>query len=434
MGTILTLLLVVASGAGVWEGERATVARAAPLAQAAPGPLVKQAFDLLMDRFVTPPSSQTLLAGGWEGGARFVQERASATSPGAPTFSGDRAKDWEGFQGAYPGLVTVLAGAGEQVELDRAIVGGMAASLVSSHTKLRPPEVVITPQAQERYAGVGIRVTPSLTVAEVFPGSPAEAAGVRLADQVVAVDGAPVAGLTPQQLGERVRGPVGSTASITVQRAGAFVEFTIARAEVNVDWASSRVLDDQIGYLRIRVFASPNELALLDQAVARLSGAHVRALVIDVRGVPGGQSPAQVASRFIQDADLMILTNRENKQRLVRTSGGFWGQSVPIVVLVDSQSESAAELLAAFLREHRVADIIGTPTVGAVENGVNFSLSDGSQLLIATESIKTAGGTVLEKNPLQPDIVAELDPALLVQGKDSQLEAALAHLRGKLGR
>jgi len=293
---------------------------------------------------------------------------------------------------------------------------------------------VITPQAQERYAGVGIRVTPSLTVAEVFPGSPAEAAGVRLADQVVAVDGAPVAGLTPQQLGERVRGPVGSTASITVQRAGAFVEFTIARAEVNVDWASSRVLDDQIGYLRIRVFASPNELALLDQAVARLSGAHVRALVIDVRGVPGGQSPAQVASRFIQDADLMILTNRENKQRLVRTSGGFWGQSVPIVVLVDSQSESAAELLAAFLREHRVADIIGTPTVGAVENGVNFSLSDGSQLLIATESIKTAGGTVLEKNPLQPDIVAELDPALLVQGKDSQLEAALAHLRGKLGR
>lgn len=109
-------------------------ASTAPTAQAAPGPFVKQAFDLLMDRFVTPPSSATILGGGWDGGVAFVRDKVGAdlVDP-RPSLTGDRESDWRAFLDAYPRLVTAAAGA-DQVELDRAIVRSTAASLKAYNT------------------------------------------------------------------------------------------------------------------------------------------------------------------------------------------------------------------------------------------------------------------------------------------------------------
>src|SRR3712207_5635552 len=101
-GLVFAAMVVMSGGARV---------AAAPTGQAAPGPFVKQAFDLLMDRFVTPPSSATILAGGWDGGIAFVRDNGGAdVADGRPAFTGDRAGDWSAFLGAYPRLVAAAPG------------------------------------------------------------------------------------------------------------------------------------------------------------------------------------------------------------------------------------------------------------------------------------------------------------------------------------
>ena len=108
-------------------------------AQAAPGPFVKQAFDLLMDRFVLPPKSDDLLKAGWDGGIAHIKG-ASGAEPGAPapSFTGDRGADWNAFLAVYPALVSALGASPDQHALDRAVVAAMAKSLHHSHTDYFP--------------------------------------------------------------------------------------------------------------------------------------------------------------------------------------------------------------------------------------------------------------------------------------------------------
>ena len=173
-------------------------------AQAAPGPFVKQAFDLLMDRYVVPPTSTTLLTGGWTGGLDFLKTATgSEQSIGAPAFSGDRNADWTAFLGAYPQLTAAGGSSLDQHGLDYAIVSGMAKSLNSTHTFLQPSQ----PQANQSFVGIGVQISTDLVITEVYPGTPAEAAGVRPGDRLIAVDGTSVEGMKSDDVTPRVRGP-----------------------------------------------------------------------------------------------------------------------------------------------------------------------------------------------------------------------------------
>ncbi|HZO29884.1 MAG TPA: S41 family peptidase [Chloroflexota bacterium] len=403
-------------------------------AQAAPGPFVKQAFDLLMDRFVLPPKSGDLLKAGWDGGIAHIKG-ASGAEPGAPapSFTGDRGADWNAFLAAYPALVATLGASPDQHALDRAIVAAMAKSLNSSHTYLtvNPPPGLV-------YGGVGVQMSRELIVTDVFPGSPAEAAGVRPGDRLIAVDGVSVEGMTSQETSSLVRGPVGSAVQLTVRRAGQAEPTVInaTRAEIVVPWVTSRVLDGGIGYLKLGGYPQLDAIGPFDEAVTLLDGADVKALVVDVRGNGGGPVDAanKIISRFVREGALYQRTNRQGQTTPVNVDGSAWGRNIPIAVLVNAGSGgNGGELLPSALREHGLGYVVGSHTAGSLAAGVRVPLQDGSTLTITVETWRTGKGQEIEGVGLEPDLTVELDPGALAEGRDTQLEAALTYLKEKIG-
>ncbi|MFN8524630.1 MAG: S41 family peptidase [Chloroflexota bacterium] len=396
-------------------------------AQPTPSPAVKQAFDLLMDRFVTPPSSAVILAGGWRGGVDHVNRTTGrAAGAPAPQFSGDRASDWDAFTASYSAL-TAGPTSVDPAALDRAIVAGMAESLKSNDTYL----------VRDTASGViGVRVTTDLVVIEVSAGGPAESAGIRPGDQIVAVDGTPV---TTQSGGtERIRGPVGTPVELTLRRGGtdAAAQALATRTDAGFDWVEARVLGDGIGYLRLRQWPATDAIPQFESAISLLEQAGIRGLVIDVRNARGGAYATfeRIASRFIATGPLYQRTNRQGNTTTVSASGGTWSLQVPILVLVDADTRSQSELLAMALRENAGASIVGAKTAGAVTGGNVFPLDDGTRLVVTTLQVRSGLGHEINGVGLEPDLPAPFDRNAAIDGRDSQLQTAVEFLRAKAGQ
>ena len=157
-----------------------------------------------------------------------------------------------------------------------------------------PPEIFSQPMAElqnrNQYAGVGIQMSPDLIIIDVFEGSPAEGAGLQIGDQLIAVNGESIEGMTSADTSTRVRGEPGTPVTLTVRRVGVAepVVKTITRATISIEWLRAKILDGGIGYLQIRQFAIPDALPLFNKAMDRFAEANIRALIIDVRNNPGG--------------------------------------------------------------------------------------------------------------------------------------------------
>lgn len=406
-----------------------------------PGPIVRQAFDLLMDRFVIPPKSGDVLNGGLDGAHHFLaSQHVEDPLYERPPFSGERRGDWQLFLQAYTKVAQALGEKASRELLDRAIVDGMAQSLHEQHTYYMPPEVfrqqMAELQNQNRYAGVGISVNPDKTILDVFEGSPAEAAGLQPGDRIIAVDGESVEGLNATDTSSRVRGEAGTPVTLTLERRGAPgpVVVTLTRAMISYEWLRAKILEGGIGYLQIRTFAVPDALPLFDRAMERFTEANIRALVIDVRNNSGGSvaTGEEILSRLLpDDRPLYRQVDRRNGERTVSTWGDYWGRDIPIAVLTNGGSGSMSEILAAALQENGAARVIGTRTAGAVAAGSPYALADGSGLLVTVLTITTPSGRVLNEVGLEPDQVVELDEEQFRAGRDNQLEAALAYVRAE---
>ncbi|HYU20486.1 MAG TPA: S41 family peptidase [Chloroflexota bacterium] len=403
-----------------------------------PGPIVKQAFDLLTDRFVYPPNSADMLNGAWDQGLAALKEKGAEGLPeGRPELGNKRDEDWRAFFNAYVQLARAARGKLEKTDLDRAIVRGMASALNEGHTYYLTPDDFRQAQAQllnrQRYGGVGVSVNEEKRIIEVFEGSPAEAAGLRAGDQFVAVDGKSVEALTAADTSALIRGEPGTPVELTIRRDGTAepISYRLVRAQVRVDWVSHRVLDNAVGYLRLRSFPTPEAMASFQMAIERFQEADVRALVLDVRGNGGGSvdTGIQVLSRFIRDGPLFQRINRRGGERTVTAFGDYWDRDIPIAVLVDGVSASMSEILAAALKENGVARVIGTRTAGVVAGTNIFPLLDGSGLAVTGEIIKSGRGNPLNGVGVEPDQTVELDPKELRTGHDTQLDAALQYVR-----
>jgi carboxyl-terminal processing protease len=446
---LLTFLLIATFGLALLQPARAsadptpasasieTVEQAAGRAQ--PGPIVRQAFDLLMDRFVIPPNSGKLLNGGLDS-VHYFLERLYIADPLAqrPAFTGDRREDWRLFLPAYEQVARALGDKAPRVELDRVLVDGMAESLNEAHTYFLPPEIFSRQLAElqnnNQFAGIGISMSPELIVMDVFENSPAEGAGLQPGDQIIAVGGESVEGMSSAEASSRIRGEPGTSLTLTVRRANSPAPLvkTLTRAVISIDWMRARILDGGIGYLQIRTFAIPDALPLFNTAMDKFAEANIRALVIDVRNNAGGSvtTGEEILSRLLpDDKPLYRQVERRSGERTVSTWGDYWGRDIPIAVLVNDNSASMSEILAAALQENGVAKVIGTKTAGAVAAAVPVPLADGSGMLVTIQIITTPSGRVLNQVGLEPDQVVELDPQKFRTGKDTQLEAALGYVQ-----
>lgn len=406
-----------------------------------PGPIVRQAFDILMDRFVIPPKSGNVLNGGLDGAHYFLESKQVADPLAQrPDFSGDRRDDWRLFLAAYDQVAKALGNKAAREELDRAMVDGMTKSFKEAHTYFMPPDIYSQQMAElqnrSRYAGIGIQMSQDLIVTDVFEGSPAEGAGILPGDQLVAVNGESIEGMTSADTSNKVRGEAGTQVSVSVKRGGVDepIVKTMTRATISIDWVQAKILDGNIGYLHIRTFAIPDALPLFNKAMDRFSSANVRALVIDLRGNAGGSvaTGEEIASRLMPDQTPIYQQVDRRGQRTVTTWGDYWKKDIPIAVLTNGGSGSMSEILAAALQENGIAKVIGTKTAGAVAAGVPVPLADGSGMLVTVQMINTPKGRVLNDVGLDPDQVVELDPDQFRTGHDTQLDAAVAYVKDQV--
>jgi C-terminal peptidase prc len=320
-----------------------------PADEAASPGLVRQGFDLILDNFVVPPPPARLAGGA----ADAVISRLTESVPGEwaqPTVpaNADREQAWQAF-GVWLDQVAVLAGPrlGRDV-IQEAALRGMIAVVDEHHTRYLTPRQYEEHQAWRRddvrYGGIGARLRgASSVVLEVFADSPADRAGLKIGDKIMLVDGQTTDGVAMEGVVGRIRGPLGSSVELTVQRQGAPTPFKVSveRAEIKIAFVQWQVLQQRdgrrYGYLQIRGFPEPSVDDRVGQALADFEKACIDGMVLDFRGNTGGRIDVglKVASRFIKDDAVYQQLDRGGRLRMARTVGGYWSRPVPIVTLAD---------------------------------------------------------------------------------------------------
>jgi carboxyl-terminal processing protease len=415
------------------------VAAAVPAAQAADASLVFRVVELLRDEHVARPDPVQLYRAA-VGGLREALQRAGVPTPLADLFARDEAHAREQFQMRFDHAVRAAAGRLTERELQFAAARAAAASLRDSHTGFITPERLAELRRQQQneaaFTGIGILLLArdgKFYARLVFPDSPAQRAGLRPFDRIVAIDGVSTEGMTPEQVSGRIRGPQGTAVTLTVQRPGqpSPLVISIVRAPIVVPTVEWAVLDGPVGYLRFGQF-NQGSSARLARAVGELQQQGVRGLVLDLRGNPGGfvSELNRVAELFLpRGVVVYTLESRdEGRRSYVTRTGPALDPSVPMVVLVDGDTASAAELLSAALRDHGRAPLVGTRTAGAVLVSVTFPLPGGAGLSVAVARMLTPRGEELEGRGLSPDVEVDLSTTDLDSGVDSQLLRAREQL------
>jgi carboxyl-terminal processing protease len=282
---------------------------------------------------------------------------------------------------------------------------------------LTPEELEVERDALEgRVVGIGVVVDQragSTHIISVVDGSPADLAGLQAGDVITSVDGAETARLPIGDLGELVRGDVGTKVELGIERPGASerLSFTITRDDVEVvpaAWAF--VPGSDVAVVRVVQFSSQagrRTRGVIEEALE----AGATGLVLDLRGNPGGlvDEALIVASSFLRQGVAYQEQGREGPARPVHVTGSWTiAPDVPLVVLVDYGTASSAEILAVALRDNDRAPIVGEQTFGTGTVLNTFGLSDGSALRVGVRNWLTPDGEAVFRIGVSPDEVVEL--------------------------
>jgi len=294
---------------------------------------------------------------------------------------------------------------------------------------------------QGKYTGIGIYLSfgsayPVIT--GTVPGSPAASAGLKSGDQIVKVGDKDIKGITADQATALIQGPEGSQVTITILRGVETMTLTMTRAEIQVPTVRTATVGNHVLYARIYQFASNTSSEFSTALKSGLPGSV--GMVLDLRGDPGGFISAadDVISQFVSSGETFETHGRSGVNR--HQVGSLHGApSVPLVVLVDANSVSAAEIVAGSLQVHKRAKLVGTTTYGKGSVQEDFPLSDGSDLHLTVERWFLPNGQTIDHKGLTPDVSVKLgnpadsyDVGQPSQGyaKDTQLIAALDLLSG----
>ena len=285
------------------------------------------------------------------------------------------------------------------------------------------------------YSGVGIEVALENGVVKVITpieDTPAFRAGVLAGDRILAVDGVPVNSENLNDTIDRMRGRVGTPVKISIARSPdpKPLEFTLSRASVQVHSVTQEMLEPGLGYVKISHF-SETTTPDLEAAIAKLkkaSAGKLRGLVLDLRNNPGGVLEAAIGvSDVFLDGGLIVTANgRAPDARFsMDAKPGDDLDGAPLIVLVNSGSASASEIVAGALQDHKRARLVGSQTYGKGSVQTVMALSDGHAIKLTTSRYFTPSGASIHERGIKPDVVIE-DAK---DGDDRALHAALDLLR-----
>ncbi|HEX2191511.1 MAG TPA: S41 family peptidase [Longimicrobiaceae bacterium] len=294
-------------------------------------------------------------------------------------------------------------------DLYRMATEGMIQELGDPHTTFLTPEEFnefYTTMSGE-YAGIGAQIVERdgwVTVLAPLPGTPAERAGLRAGDRMVEIAGRPTKGWTSDQAVKVLRGPRGEPVNIKIVRIGIEepIPFTITREEIHLSSVPyAFMMGDGVGYANLSIFSGASSKELRE-AVQKLRGQGMRKLILDLRENPGGllDQGVGVAEMFLKPGQAVVETRGRtaSDNSVARARGGELAPEMPIVVLVDEYSASAAEIVAGALQDHDRALVLGARSFGKGSVQDLFPLSGGNFLKVTTSKWFTPVGRSIQKD------------------------------------
>ncbi|MDD3213710.1 MAG: S41 family peptidase, partial [Eubacteriales bacterium] len=263
------------------------------------------------------------------------------------------------------------------------------------------------------YAGIGIQISASYetylcTIIRVFSDSPAYEAGLKKGDILYKVEDLDVDATTLNDAVDMMRGEVGTTVHVQVMRDGELLDFDIPRAVVHVNWVSSCMLSNEVGYIQLYEFAGDCADTFQKQLNALVDGG-VKALIIDLRDNPGGwiDSAVDIADIFLPEETVTYLEYRSGEREYYNATDG--ALQIPLVVMLNENSASASEILSGALQDYGLATIVGTQSYGkgCVQFVLPLGNNDGGMQLTAA-LYYTPNGRSIHQVGITPDVEATL--------------------------
>ncbi|HSK67087.1 MAG TPA: S41 family peptidase [Anaerolineales bacterium] len=315
-------------------------------------------------------------------------------------------------------------------------IRGMMEALGDDYTYYMDPQVFEseTLQLQGSYEGIGAYVDIEgdyLTIISPIQGSPADEAGLKPGDKVIAIDGEDMTGVAPEEARQKVLGPDGSEVTLTIAREGQQkpLEFVLTRSKIVIRSAEGRMLEDGIGYVDINTFGD-NTTQELRQALDELMAQNPRGLIIDLRNNGGGylSTSIEVSSEFIEDGVVLYEQFGDGKREEYAAMGNGRATEIPLVVLINEGSASASEILAGALQDYGRAKLVGMQSFGKGSVQIRQPLSNSGAARVTIAKWLTPDDRAIEDVGLTPDVIVEMTQEDFEAELDPQLDAAVETL------
>ena len=329
--------------------------------------------------------------------------------------------------------------------LAEAAVIGMLEALDDRYTSYISPSTFKIDQQgfQGNFGGIGAQVEASpdrrgVIITRPLPNTPAEKAGIRAGDRILAVDGVDALEWSVLEAVNKIRGEKGTPVTLTVEHVGSLdpVDITIIRG--TIDDPSVMVIevpDTNYGRIRISQFTAQTSRELR-KGMQQLVDNGAKGIILDLRGNPGGllSATVDVASEFLTDGLVTYEVDSRGKKDEWKVKKGGQFPEIPMVTLVDNFSASGSEVLSGALQDQGRSVIIGTNTFGKGSVNLLRGLSNGGGVYLTIGRWFTPNGRLIEDVGVEPDVVVEFDAAALGanpqtnEGGDPQVEAAIKQL------
>lgn len=291
-------------------------------------------------------------------------------------------------------------------------IRGMLRTL-DPYSQFFPPENYSDFRTESRgtYGGLGMEIgirNDRLTIISPFKGTPADKAGLQSGDIISQIKSESTANMTTTDAVERLRGEPGTQVTITVVREGEPkpLEVVLTRDVIQYPSVESKILKEDIGYIRINQFRINNTANDVDKAFETFNQQEITGLILDLRSNPGGslQSAVEVASDFLEPEQLIVYTQGRAPRKEYRAKEGKQHKRYPLIVLVNGGSASASEIVAGAIKDHGRGLVMGEKTFGKASVQQVFSLSEGAAVKLTVAHYYSPNGVDIHKIGVIPDI------------------------------
>lgn len=352
----------------------------------------------------------------------------SATAAGA---------DYESIELFTDVLAIVKKSYVEEVDTKKLVYGAINGMLTAldPHSSFMPPDTYkeLRTETKGEFGGLGIEISIKegiLTVISPIEDTPAFRAGIKAGDQILKIDDKFTKDLSIMEAVKRMRGTKGTKVTLTIMREGFDKpkDFPLVRDIIQVKSVKFKMLDDGYGYIRIAQFQEKTADDL-QKALATFDESKLKGLVLDLRNDPGGllDQAVKVSEQFLDEGKLIVYTEGREKDSQMRFNAkkGKKTANYPIVVLINSGSASASEIVAGALQDHKRAVVMGVQSFGKGSVQTIIPLSDNSGLRLTTARYFTPSGRSIQAKGITPDIVVERVELPSTEKKDAM------HIREK---